>query len=272
MIHLQNCPALMIILLAPLVTSVSPAAAETADAPIRVLILTGSNNHNWKETTPMLQRILEQSGRFRVATTVPPLGLTKDNLQQYDVIVSNWNSWGRAAKAAEAEWTEAVRDAYLDFVRGGKGHVTVHAGGSSFYEGWPEYRQVALVYWDLGRTGHGRQHEFRVRFDQPQHAITAGLQEFVIRDELWNGPGVVQGATVLASAYSDSTSEARGSDQWEPSAVLSEYGQGRCFATLLGHDAKIMENKDFQQLLTRGVQWAATGKITPRHSTATAEP
>jgi type 1 glutamine amidotransferase len=238
------------------------ASAQDAERPIRVLILTGSNNHNWKETTPMLQKLLEAAGQFRVDTTVPPAGLTKDNLRAYDVILSNWNSWGSGSKQAEAEWTDAVREAYLDFVRGGKGHATIHAGGSSFYDGWPEYRKVTLVFWDLGETGHGRQHEFQVRLDATEHPITAGLKSFSIRDELWNKPGVVPGATVLASAYSDKQKEPRGTGQWEPSVVIANYGQGRCFATLLGHDAKTMESEGFQQLLIRGLQWAATGKAS----------
>jgi len=236
------------------------ALAEDSISSIRVLILTGRNNHNWKTTTPKLQEILEASGKFAVDTTVPPQSLTSDNLERYDVILSNWNSWGGGSKQAEAEWTDEVREAYLAFVRQGKGHVTIHAGGSSFYEGWPEYRKVSLVFWDLGTTGHGRQHEFKVRIDQPDHAVTAGLGEFTIRDELWNRPGVVDGAIVVASAYSDKQNESRGTDKWEPSVVVANYGQGRCFATLLGHDAKTMEDEDFQQLVIRGVQWAATGK------------
>ncbi len=155
-----------------------------------------------------------------------------------------------------------MREAYLDFVRGGKGHVTVHAGGSSFYEGWPEYRKVSLVFWNLGTTGHGRPHEFNVRMDQPDHAVTTGLKAFAIRDELWNKPGVVDGATVLVSAYSGKADQGQGTGQWEPSAVVAKYGQGRCFATLLGHDAQIMENEGFQNLLIRGVEWAATGTVT----------
>lgn len=238
------------------------ASAEQPVPSIRVLILTGRNNHNWKETTPKLRDLLEASGKFSVNTTVPPHGLTADNLQNYDVILSNWNSWGGGSKEVEAEWTDAAREAYLDFVRAGKGHVAVHAGGSSFYGDWPEYRKVSLVFWNLGTTGHGRQHEFKVRIDQPNHAMMTSLREFTIRDELWNRPGVVEGATVLVSAHSDKQKEPQGTDQWEPSAVIANYGQGRCFATLLGHDAKIMENEGFQQLLIRGVEWAATGKTS----------
>ena len=259
--HLQNCLLLSAVCLLSAVGFGTDASAEDPGVPIRVLILTGRNNHNWRETTLMLQQVLEASGKFHVDTTVPPQGLTRENLSNYDVILSDWNSWGAGSKKAEAAWTAATRQAYLDFVRSGKGHVTVHAGGSSFYEGWPGYREVSLVYWNPGVTGHGRQHEFKVRIDKPDHPLVAALEGFTMRDELWNKPGVVQGATVLASAYSDKQHEPGGTNQWEPSVVAATYGQGRCFATLLGHDAKIMENKGFQQLLIRGVQWAATGKV-----------
>ncbi|NQT36700.1 MAG: ThuA domain-containing protein [Planctomycetes bacterium] len=257
----RNRVLLSVVSLLSLVGFVTDAAAEEPGAAVRVLILTGRNNHNWKATTPMLQKVLEASGKFRVDTTVPPQGLTRENLNNYDVILSDWNSWGGGSQEAEAAWTDETRQAYLDFVRGGKGHVTVHAGGSSFYKDWPEYRKVALVYWNLGATGHGRQHEFEIRIDKADHPLMAALEGFTMRDELWNKPGVVEGATVLASAYSDKQHEPSGTNQWEPSVVAATYGQGRCFATLLGHDAKIMENKGFQQLLIRGVQWAATGTV-----------
>ena len=39
--------------------------------------------------------------------------------------------------------------------------------------------------------------------------------------------------------------------------VIARYGQGRCFATLLGHDAKSMDSDGFRQLLIRGIEWAA---------------
>ena len=253
--HVQNCLLLSVVSLLLLAGSGTDAPAKDPGAPIRVLILTGRNNHNWKKTTPMLQQVLKASGKFRVDTTVPPQGLTRENLNNYDVILSDWNTFGAGSKEAEAAWTAATRQAYLDFVRGGKGHVTVHAGGSSFYKGWPEYRKVSLVYWNPGVTGHGSQHEFKVRIDKPDHPLAAALEGFTMRDELWTKPGVVEEATVLASAYS------RGTKQWEPSVVAATYGKGRCFATLLGHDAKIMENKGFQQLLIRGVQWAATGRV-----------
>jgi hypothetical protein len=47
------------------------------------------------------------------------------------------------------------------------------------------------------------------------------------------------------------------------------FGKGRCFALLLGHDARTMQNAGFQALLVRGTEWAATGKVTVSASAAT---
>ena len=48
-------------------------AGMLAAAPIKVLIVDGQNNHAWKETTPVLKKILEQDGKFQVdvATRLP---------------------------------------------------------------------------------------------------------------------------------------------------------------------------------------------------------
>ncbi len=232
--------------------------AGGAEKKIRVLVLTGANNHDWKKTTPALRKILEETGRFAVETTKPPAGLDADTLAKYDVILSNWNSWGSDREAAEA-WPAAARKAYVNFVRSGGGHVTVHAGGSSFYDGWPAYRKVALVYWEKGRTGHGRRHEFTVRIESVDHPVTAGLDDFTITDELWRNPGVVEGATVLAS----SRSTHKGKETRHPAVVSSTLEKGRCCGILLGHGVANMTNPGFRALVVRGTAWAAGSAASP---------
>src|SRR4051794_11261065 len=51
-------------------SSVSSAAPEPG-TKYKVLIIDGQNNHNWRETTPIMKKLLESSGRFtvEVATT-----------------------------------------------------------------------------------------------------------------------------------------------------------------------------------------------------------
>ena len=47
-------------LLATITLAISATAADT----IKVLIVDGQNNHNWKMTTPVLKQILEEPGIF----------------------------------------------------------------------------------------------------------------------------------------------------------------------------------------------------------------
>ena len=41
------------------------AQALSAATPIRTLIIDGQNNHDWKKTTPVLKKILEDTGCSR---------------------------------------------------------------------------------------------------------------------------------------------------------------------------------------------------------------
>jgi type 1 glutamine amidotransferase len=223
---------------------------------VRVLVLSGQNNHDWKSTTPKLVAILQSGGRFEVDVCDTPGTLRARELASYDVILSNWNAFG--LDPAASAWPAATRRAYLDFVRRGKGHVVVHAGSASFPD-WPEYLELTLATWRLGQTSHGPIHEFPVRLESVKHPVTEGLGPFTIRDELWNAPGLAEGAEVLASSYSVPGQERVG--RWEPAVLAGHFGEGRSLTILLGHDAAAMDNAAFQTLLLRAVEWAATGKV-----------
>ena len=233
-----------------------PGPAGAGPEPVRVLILSGENNHDWKSTTPKLKAILEESGRFKADITERPGLFTGRSLEPYDLVLSNWNVFGR--EPAAARWPDEARRAYLDFVRRGKGHVVVHAGSSSFPD-WGEYGRLTLAAWKNGQTTHGPRHEFAVRIDDAAHPVTAGMTPFRIVDELWNRPGVSDGAKVLASSYSATDRE--GTGRWEPAVLAGRFGAGRSVTLLLGHDAESMDNPGFQTLLRRGVEWAAIGRV-----------
>jgi len=230
--------------------------AQTRTGPIRVLLLSGQNNHDWRSTTPKLVEILSESGRFDVRVTEDPGALTAESLGSCDVILSNWNAFGLDPKTSG--WPKATREAYLDFVRQGRGHVVVHAGSSS------------LAAWKDGQTSHGPRHEFQVRIEKTPHPVSAGLASFTINDELWNAPGVAEGAEVLASSYSESGPG--GTGRFEPSVLAGTFGRGRTLTILLGHDAAAMDNPGFKKVLVRAVEWAATGRVTEERPARPAGP
>lgn len=250
-----------------LISNIGPAIGQkhepNAGPAVRVLLLSGQNNHDWKATTPKLRVILEETGRFKVDVSETPGLLTASFLEPYDVILSNWNSFGLGPDAEN--WPEEAKRAYFDFVHRGKGHVVVHAGSASFPD-WEEYGRLTLATWKAGQTSHGPRHKFSVRIDKADHPVTAELEPFEIEDELWNRPGLSKGVTVLASSYSAPDKE--GTGQWEAAALAGRFDRGRCFTLLLGHDVEAMKNPGYQALLRRGVEWAATGRVVEKANPA----
>jgi len=243
----------IILLLFPVFISVLSGCQTKAD---NVLILSGKNNHNWQETTPMIQSILEGSGRFKVTVTNEPETLDPGSLSQYQVILSNWNTW---PDVTGHRWRAALEKAFLDFVAGGKGFVVIHAGSSTLQD-WPEFQKLAGGTWALDSTGHGPVHTFKVTIDDKNHPVMKGLKDFYIRDELWHRTQFQPGIHVLCRAYS--SPDYKGTGKNEPVVITTQYGKGRGFYCVLGHNKATMQNIGWKTLLLRGTEWAATGEVT----------
>jgi type 1 glutamine amidotransferase len=228
--------------------------ALTAPPPLKVLLLSGDNNHDWQKTTPALVKIYQESQAFDVNVTEDPSRFTAQSLAPYDVIVSNWTNWPQKDRI----WGTEAETAFLDFVRQGKGVVIVHAASACFYT-WPEYHQLVGATWGPD-TGHGPVHRFDVHAMDQEHPITQGLRGFSIKDELWHRMARQPSARVICKAFS--AKDKGGTGNWEPAALVSDFGQGRSFYLILGHDVPAMQTPGWATLLLRGTEWAATAQAS----------
>jgi type 1 glutamine amidotransferase/HEAT repeat protein len=253
-------------------------------ASIQALVVDGQNNHEWKSTTPALQKILSDTGLFSVdVETSPPEGgdMSSFNPQfsGHGVVVLNYTG---------DMWNQATRDAFLSYVREGGGVVVVHAADNAFGD-WKEYNEIIgfggwggrtkesgpYVFWkdgglvyDYDSDGPSGSHEHYAEFvivnRAMEHPILKGLPErWLHTDELYNfmrGPG--KNMTILSTAYSSRPEKEGGSGRNEPMLVTLSYGKGRIFHTALGHDVKSMESKGFSVTFARGAEWAASGAVT----------
>jgi type 1 glutamine amidotransferase len=269
-------------LVALVTVALAPLTAQAADSkPVRVLLLDGQNNHNWKSTSPILRQALEGSGHFSVdVSTSPEKGANEEAWSRwnpafasYDVVVSNYNG---------QPWPESVRAAFEKYVSGGGGFVCVHAANNSFPE-WLEYNRIIgiggwggrneksgpYLYVSEGKVvrdtapggggSHGAQHEFVVEMLNTTHPITAGMPTRWLhaKDELYDSlRGPAENVEVLAYAFSDK------SKKNEPMIMTLSYGKGRVFHTPMGHADYSMKCAGFQSVMLRGTEWAATGKVT----------
>jgi len=67
-------------------------------------------------------------------------------------------------------------------------------------------------------------------------------------------------AKTLCKAFS--ATDKRGTGAFEPVVLYTQFGKGRGFNLVLGHDAAAMRNAGWRTLMLRGTEWAATGKVT----------
>ncbi|WP_029631728.1 ThuA domain-containing protein [Zavarzinella formosa] len=269
-------------LLSALIVGLVSVVAGAAE-PIKVLIVDGQNNHNWKVTTPILKKILEETKLFTVDVATSPQGKSekpvvfRPKFSDYQVVVSNYN--GQA-------WPKETQADFVKFVTDGGGFVAVHAADNSFPE-WPEYNVMIGVGGWGGRNeksgpyirfregkfvldttkGNGGSHgafaPFVVETRDAEHPITKGLPEKWMHagDELYDRlRGPAKNVTVLATAFADP--KKGGSGENEPMLMVIPYEKGRVFHTTLGHSDVSMKCAGFQVTFARGVEWAATGKVT----------
>src|SRR4026207_70465 len=127
-LHLRRC------LCAVLIRAGAPGLGA---ATLKALILDGQNNYDWKTTTPLLKKIIEESGRFTVEVATSPgkggdMSAIKPKFSSYRVIVSNYNG---------EPWSKETEEAFVKYVRGGGGFVAVHAADNSF-PGWKEHNDM----------------------------------------------------------------------------------------------------------------------------------
>jgi type 1 glutamine amidotransferase len=237
---------------------------------LQALIITGQNGHDWRATTPVLRKQLEDTGRFEVRVTEEFRGGGPETLAPYDVVVLNYYD----KRDPKLRWGDRAEAALLDFVRSGKGLVVYHFSTAAF-DGWTEFEKMCGANWRPNNGHHSDRHDFTVKIVDNQHPVTRGLESSfaIANDELyanlkWQPEGTYH---VLATAYDDHAlykGKARqptpgpGLDQ--PMLWTVQYGKGRVFVTALGHDAAPLAAPGFVATFTRGAEWAATGQVAPQ--------
>jgi len=242
----------VLVLMSVMVLSFCFAAdAPRRPAQIRALLITGDDvsAHPWRDISETTREALVASGKFDVRVCEDPLILESETaLKAYDVIVFTIYSRRRPMIPEQAQ------ENLLNFVKGGKGFFVQHLATASFAK-WEEFGRLCGRRWVMGTSGHGPRGVFTAKVVDKEHPITAGMSNFKTDDELYaklQGTGKIN---VLVEAYSD------WSKKTEPLIFTQKYGRGRTVHNAFGHDGKALMHPSVQKIITRGVEWAATGKV-----------
>lgn len=273
-----------------MVLIVSMAGAQPGNpSKIKVLIIDGFSNHDWKQTTKITKQILEQTGLFDVSVSTAPSTVADTNrvnwapqFPEYDVVIQNTNN----INDTSIKWPPKIEDQFADYVQSGGGVYILHSGNNAFAH-WKQYDTIIGLGWrnmnagialqigDNGKiirinpgegksTFHGRRtdlvlnkftdHPINKNYPMQWKAADMELYQYA------RGPAV--NVTVLSYAKDSATNI-----NW-PVEWLVKYGRGNVYNSSMGHLWKgdtyppAYQCVAFQTSLIRAVEWLATGKVS----------
>jgi hypothetical protein len=224
-----------------------------------------------------LEVLGEKTGAFEALLSDDPRLLLPDRLARFDALVMNnihqrdpflpddFARLDPEQQKAARQFDEAVKQSILEFVRGGKGIVGIHAATAAF-QNWPEYGEMMGAYYG----GHIHQ-DVAVKLDDPEHPVNACFdgKPWRINDEIYiaRGPYSRTKLRVLLSLdLARMEDPGKRADRDYAVSWVRRYGEGRVFYTTLGHAAATYWNPRFLEHVLAGVQFAIgdlEGKTSP---------
>ncbi|SIN99109.1 ThuA domain-containing protein [Chitinophaga niabensis] len=254
------------------------------EQPIPVLIIDGFSNHDWKQTSELTKRILEESGRFKVdIVTVVPDSAWEPSFKKYAVVIQNTNNVFNLA----LRWPRNAELALEDYVRKGGSLYVLHSGNNAFPH-WEGYNKMIGIGWRSRTTGYAieidsNKHIVRIppgegegtghgsRFNAvvqvlDRHPVNKGYPARwkTASTEVYNYPrGPAENLTVLSFAYDSSATHKMWPVEW-----IVKYGKGHVYSSSMGHLWKgetyplSYRCIGFQTTMIRVTEWLATGKVT----------
>lgn len=246
------------------IEKIKAAAPEKAvvDAPRRKMLVFWRCEGFFHSSIPVVNRAMEEMGKktglYDVVVTDDYSYFAPEKLKEFDAVCLN-NTTG--LKFNPTQTPERCK-ALLDFVKGGKGIVGVHAATDNFKE-WPEGEEMMGGNF----TGHpwGGDGTWAIKIDEPEHPLTAAFkgQGFKIKDEIYRTePPLYSRGKQLVLMSLDMSDEATKSKASKPSDTdtgiswIKNVDKGRVFYCSLGHNDEIMYNPTIMQHYLAGIQFA----------------
>jgi len=201
----------------------------------------------------------KKTGAFDVVISRDPNVFLPDSLKQYDAICFN----NTVRLNFSPERTPEICKSILDFVKGGKGIIGIHAATDNFYD-WPEGQKIMGSYFTAHpwTAGGG----WAIKIDEPEHPLMVpfkGHKGFRIDDEIYltNNPLYSRDdRLVLMSVNMDDevtkTTARAGNELDTGISWIRELGQGRVFYCSLGHQHAVTWTKPVLEHYLRGIQYA----------------
>jgi type 1 glutamine amidotransferase len=202
----------------------------------------------------------QKTGAYEVAVCTDDYSIfTPEKLSQFDAVCLNNTTHLKFNPKETPERCKAL----MDFVKGGKGIVGIHAATDNFYD-WPEGMEMMGGKF----TGHpwGGGGTWAIKIDEPDHPLMAAFKGkgFKINDEIYRTDPPLYSRSkqrvLMSLDMSDPTTKnAKGvkpSDADTGITWIKDWGKGRIFYCSLGHNNHIFWNPTILQHYLDGIQFA----------------
>lgn len=239
----------------PGTTGTPAGGTRVRSGPLRVLVLTGGEFHdfdgNVRSLVGGLSLPADTHWSFLPLGNDSADGVSKAlRLRQLEALeLPGEHDVILAYTQGERGLSPTAKDKLLAFVRGGGGFVGLHCAADS-HPGWAEY--TAMLG---GRFQHHPPFGSIVVQLAPRagdHPVTAGLPDrWVLKDEFYHLQDLhLDDARVLMTGVSPEGGESR------PVTWAKPYGQGRVVYTILGHGPEAHGDARMRQLVGQALLWA----------------
>lgn len=238
---------------------VIPKEAEAKPEKLRKILVFWLCKGYFHESIPVINEAIKlmgkKTGAYEAVLSDDMNDFSAENLAKYDAIVFN-NTTRLDFKDPKQ------REALMNFVKGGKGIVGIHAATDNFYN-WREAGDMMGGYfvghpWTAGGT-------WAIKNVDPNNPINSSFEGkgFKIKDEIYRQKKLrpTENRRILLALDLDdpATKNAKGaeeSDRDMPVSWIKDYGKGRVFYCGLGHNNWVIFRPDILEHYLAGIQFA----------------
>ncbi len=238
------------------ITAAAPdKAAVQPKQPRRMLVFNlceGYKHSSVPYVAKALEVIGQKTGAFETVNSDDMAVFEAENLAKFDAVC--FNNTTRLTFE-----NKQYRRNLMDFVRGGKGIVGIHAATDNFYN-WPEAAEMfGGIFVSHPWTANGT---WAVKIDEPEHKLTEpfGAEGFKISDEIYLVKQLKlrdNSRILLSLDFSDPATLERDNKYPDvPVSWVRDFGKGRVFYCSLGHNHDVLWNPAVLEHYMLGIQFA----------------
>jgi uncharacterized protein len=233
----------------------------------------------WVHTSiPLAAKTVEylgdKTGAWMTTITYDAAAITPENLKQYDAVFLDSTTGQFLDDANDKAATDLRRQALLDFVKGGKGLIGIHAATDSYHTSglsptgtWPEFNEIIggifKFHWPYPTL-------ISVKVDDPQSPLTVMFpaRGFEVVDETYTFAQdsfsrrrvhVLTSVNYAKMSAEDKAKEPAATRRTDGDYALSyiqRVENGRVFYEAQGHDEKVYFWRPFVAHILAGIQYA----------------